>query len=408
MAWRRERLRVLYLTCHLPFPAHSGGRLRDAELIRQLAEHVDVHLFVVSKTYEQDRAHEAEAVRHCASVSILPASRPVDSDTAPEKVRRHRCPGMRALIAAELAATDFDVVHVEGYYLMQHVPRDCGVPVFLGTQNVEYLLEEQRCLLAAAEPSPSDRRVEETAWSQADACGAVSLDDLLHIKARLPDAVVRWTPDGADHVRREVHVADPLPRLGPGPRVLYLANFGYEPSADAARVLCDRIWPAILSRVPEANLVLTGANPPGWLVAAASRRPGITVTGPVESVGPHLAAADVFLAPLRIGGGVKVKILEALAAGCAVVTTPIGAQGLPDEARAAMVVAEDDQGTIDGTVRLLRSEEQRRSLEAATREAVRSLPGWGQASRLLRDGWLAMLDRVRTKAEDGQLCASAG
>ncbi|WP_086706772.1 glycosyltransferase, partial [Streptomyces antimycoticus] len=404
----RRRLRVLYLTCHLPFPPHSGGRLRDAELIRHLADRADIHLCVVSKTYEQDLAHQAEAEGYCASVAILPAA-PVTEDaadgTTPEKIRRHHCPEMRGLLAAKLAAGDFDVIHVEGYYLMQHVPADASVPVFLGTQNVEYLLEEQRSTLCGtaspvrAEVQDAARWAEESAWLRADACGAVSHDDLTHIRTHVRIPVTRWTPDGADHLFL-TDTGDPLPDLGDGPRVLYLANFGYQPSADAGRLLCEQIWPLVHSQVPDARLILAGANPPDWLRKYAAHDRSITVTGPVESVTPLLLRADLFLAPLRIGGGVKVKILEALTAGCAVVTTPVGAQGLAPEVCAAMAVVADEHDTAEAATTLLRSPERREALRAAARDVASRLPSWPQAARLLHDAWLAMLDRVRTAARE--------
>lgn len=392
----QPRLQVLYLTCHLPFPPHSGGRLRDAELIRHLAEQVDIHLCVVSKTYELDSTHLSEAQRYCRSVSML-AAEPIENGEVSDKVRRHRCPDMISLMATLRRTVAIDLIHVEGYYLMQHVPVGVTVPVFLGTQNIEYLLDEQRSALSlpGADVLPeSARRAEETAWSRADGYGAVSHDDLIHLRHHTGVPGTWWTPNGSDHLSGE-DAEHPLPELGDRLSVLYLANFGYQPSSDAARLLCERIWPFVHAQVPHAQLILVGANPPDWLWTYAARDPSVTVTGPVASVSPWLRRSDVVLAPLRIGGGVKVKILEAITAGCAVVTTPVGVQGLPSEVRDAMVVVSTDGDAARSTIALLQSPERRRSLRTAARRAARLLPTWSRAACLLHDAWLATLAQAR-------------
>src|SRR5205807_2081837 len=133
---------------------------------------------------------------------------------------------------------------------------------------------------------------------------------------------VAVVPDGV--VRRGPH----LPKTQPGGHVTFLANWAYAPNMDAAHHLCADIWPRIHAVEPEARLHLVGANPPDSLRRIAAGARNVTVDGPVPDVPPVLAASDVVVCPLRIGGGVKVKMLEALASGCAIVTTSIGVQGL--------------------------------------------------------------------------------
>jgi glycosyltransferase involved in cell wall biosynthesis len=128
-----------------------------------------------------------------------------------------------------------------------------------------------------------------------------------------------------------------------------------------------------------------GFAPPPRLYDLAARCANVEVVGEVPSVAPVLAAADVVLCPLRIGGGVKVKVLEALAAGKAVVTTPVGAQGLGDVVAAnGLVVQESTEALALATADLLRFPRRRRTLERRAREAVSALPTWDDAAKALR------------------------
>src|SRR5207248_830889 len=141
------RPRLLFVSCHLPWPATSGGRRRELELIERIAEWFDIHLLVVSKTPQQDRANAEAIRRHCRIVEVYPAGDGVGglhhAETAP-KVLLHRCDLARRRIAQILARGEVDLVHVEGFYLMQHVPDWTPAPLLLVEQNVEYELERQR------------------------------------------------------------------------------------------------------------------------------------------------------------------------------------------------------------------------------------------------------------------------
>lgn len=121
----------------------------------------------------------------------------------------------------------------------------------------------------------------------------------------------------------------PIVHRGPGPRereVLFVGGFQHEPNVDGIEWFAREVWPGVRSAVPNAKLSIVGSNPP-QSVQALGELPGITVTGFVPETGPYLERAAVAVAPLRIGGGMKGKVSEALAHGVPVVTTGIGAQG---------------------------------------------------------------------------------
>ncbi|MEM9162605.1 MAG: glycosyltransferase family 4 protein [Cyanobacteria bacterium P01_F01_bin.4] len=112
------------------------------------------------------------------------------------------------------------------------------------------------------------------------------------------------------------------------PKILYMGNFGYIPNAEAAQILIGEIYPRLRIQAPDAQLLLVGRCPPSWMQQLARQNPNITVTGEVSDVRPYLATADVMVVPLHQGSGTRFKVLEAFSAGCPVISTAKGVEGL--------------------------------------------------------------------------------
>lgn len=279
-----------------------------------------------------------------------------------------------------------EVIHAEGFYLMQHLPERRQVPVLLVEQNVEYLLWRQKAE-ASTRRDDRDQRLREylltlesetRAWLAASMVATVTHEDRDAILAAEPSIDVRVVPDGADHLR----LPDPAPR--PEDRmhnvIAFVANFGYEPNVDAALYLLRKIFPRVRTRVPGAQLLLVGNEPPAEVVDLADATLGVTVTGRVAEVEPYIESATVIACPLRIGGGIKVKVLEALARGKAIVTTTVGAQGLGPHADKAMEIHDRPLAFSDALVQLLRRPRLRASLERRAAEFAKTLPTWDAAA----------------------------
>lgn len=382
-------MNVLCLTGGMPFPPHSGGQLQQFEDLKRLSASADVHLRVVSTAFEADTAGCAAMARCCASVELFaatPGSSAARSKPLPERVRQHRCPPLGHEIAALLAAKPIDVIHVQGYYLMQHIPADSRVPVLLFEENIEYLLDQHRHrfgLAAATEPQWTlSRELEHAAWRRATICGAVCEDDMRQMLADLPELQVRLLPNGWDHLRGER-----LRHSNGGQRVGFLGNYAWPPSEDAAVFLLERLWPRIRDRVEAAELVLVGTEPSVRMRELARRDGRVVITGTVPSVAPLLSTTDVFLCPLRVGGGVRLKLIEALSSGCAVVSTSVGVQGLPPAMRDALVVADEPEELVERTVALLGDADARRELGGRAAAIARRLPSWDQAAELVWQCW---------------------
>ena len=295
--------------------------------------------------------------------------------------------------AVEQALGEVDLVHLEGYYLAQHLPRTRPVPAVLVEQNVEYMLCKQRL-----ESRRGKRRqqalldylksleAETGAWREVEHLAAVTHEDAAFISAATGGLEVAVVPDGIDLPTPCI----PHPDVK-SPSLAFVANFGYEPNVDAARYLCRSILPWIVRAVPDVTLWLVGNAPPQAVRKLASDR--VIVTGRVPEVEPYIEAADVIVCSLRIGGGVKVKVLEALARGKAIVTTSVGTQGI---AATTPVAIRDDPLLFAGAATdLLLHPEARRRLERSALSFARSLPSWDDAC----DSLLALYGRAAETAQ---------
>jgi glycosyltransferase involved in cell wall biosynthesis len=391
-------MRVLFLTCHLPYPPVSGGRLREHELLRRICCDHEVHLCAVSKTYEQDLA-AADAFGDCASVAVFEAQ-PGSADL-PAQIRRH-CSDAASRHVRELL-DEVDLVHVEGFYLAHHVPSSRRVPLLLVEQNVEYSLWAQRVAVAggygrqrqAFREFRETRAWEIAAWRRADLCATVTDDDRTAILRVAPDLDVRVVPDGIDHLG-----GPPPDRAEPRARdVVFVANFAYEPNADAAVWFCREIVPRLRALVPGVRALLVGNEPPADVRDLACDH--VDVTGRVRRVERYLDRAALVVSPLRVGGGIKVKVLEALCRGKAIVSTSVGVQGLGPDAGRAIAVADEPKEFAEACAQLLLDEDARRRREREAERLAATLPTWDEAAASLAGCYRELVVGTRLAEAEG-------
>lgn len=394
----QARPAVLFITGHLPYPPLSGGRRRELELITRLSDRYRFRLLVASKTFEEDQANTPQLRGICESIRVWPAGlHPSPAKGAPELARQIWSPELAATVARALTEGGVDVVHVERFQLMTHVPHECPTPLLLVEQNVEYGLWHQRMKRARGRERrrnlaeyASTVQAEIEAWHRADMLAAVTEADKVTMLEAVPGKAVHVIPHGVGPSTRP----PPGSVAGEGPgsegkTILFLANFAYAPNADGAVFFCKEIFPRIRGAEPSAMLFLVGNDPPAEVRALAGE--GVRVTGRVPSPDPFLNAADVVVCPLREGGGIKAKVIEALAAGKAVVTTSIGAQGMQPIASRAMRIEDRPRAFARAVVDLLRDDVARRSLEAEARRMASRLPTWDDAADALQRCYAELL-----------------
>jgi glycosyltransferase involved in cell wall biosynthesis len=407
-------MRVLFLTAHLPFPLFSGGRRREFELISRLGKNCEMHSCSITKSWQTDNQYVNELRNYCASVNLFKAA-PMNKQQYSlhsDQMRRHISKEATSYILFLLKNKQFNVIHVEGYYLMQHLPANLDVPVLLVEHNIECLLNLQRFMLASTQEDKSyywkeyiyTLRWEKIFWKRATICITLTKQDKVSMSQLQPDLDIITIPDGTDHlkaIKERTSLGNSTSSYfdyAKQPSVLFVANFAYEPNVDGALYFSRVIFPLVLKNVPNAKLFLVGNAPPEE-IRSLTVNEQIEVTGFVNSLVPYYKAANVVICPLRIGGGVKVKILEALNAGKAIVSTSIGAQGLDLSIYKPLAIADDPYDFAKKVVQLLLDPNERSRQEQKAVAYSKMLPSWNEVSQEFANCYDEISSRRNNKAE---------
>lgn len=286
----------------------------------------------------------------------------------------------------------FDVVLVEHVLAARYI--DClgpgAPPVIFTDHDVRASFPERPAALPASLPRrfmlPLDlldraawRRYTRRAYHLAAVVTVPTAEDARTVRAQAPDARVEIVPFGM--------AALDVPADGEEERepdtLLFVGNFDHPPNRDAAAWLGSEIMPLVWARRPSARLWLVGRSPTPGVRALAGER--VTVTGEVPSVREYLARCSLFVAPLRLGGGMRIKLIEALGAGAPVVTTALGARGLGAEPGRHLLLAGTARELADAIVCALDDPSLRKRLGAAGRELVDASLGAGERAARLND-----------------------
>ena len=399
-------MRILFLTAHLPFPPFSGGRRREFELISRLGKDFEIHLCSITKTWETDIMYISNLLYSCASVNLFKAVFNDNKQYAiyPNQIKRHASEEASSYISFLLKNKPFDVVHVEGYYLMQHLPIKPEIPVLLVEHNIECLLNLQRFKLATIQQDKSyywqeyvyTLKWERTFWKRATKCVTLTTEDESNMRQLEHHIDIRTIPNGIDHRKMideaaSSNICKNFIVSAKCPSILFVGNFLYEPNIDAALYFSQLIFPLILKDVPNAKLHLVGNAPPPE-VSSLTLNKQIKVSGYVDSLTHFYKDADVVVCPLRIGGGVKVKVLEALNAGKAIVSTSIGAQGLNLSTYPSLTVSDEVADFAEKVVRFLLDPQKRYRQEQQALAYASILPTWDQATEAFVQCYKEIID----------------
>ncbi|WP_179273103.1 MULTISPECIES: glycosyltransferase family 4 protein [unclassified Rhodococcus (in: high G+C Gram-positive bacteria)] len=353
----------------------------------------EVHLVIVTPHFSRDIAYCDNLLDCCRSVTIFEAEpNSTFESQIPHRVSAHARSEAQQHVRDVLDQTSVDLIHIEGYFMMQHLPDECDVPIFLLEENIEYDLDRSRAevLGSSATDWTVARDMEHAAWQRAQRCGTVSMDDASVMRNVMPDIAVDFLPNGCDHFSADD--ASELPTLAAGAaRVVYTGNTDWGPSRDATRFLVRDVWPRVLAELPDAVLDVAGNGPEADQFGVDEADQTVRFIGALPSFGPLLHAADVFVCPPRFGGGVKSKILESLHAGCAVVSTPVGLQGLPHVIHDAVICRETPEELAAAIVGLIRDPKLAERLRAKVRRARVALTTWDDAVRRLDKAWTATI-----------------
>jgi polysaccharide biosynthesis protein PslH len=346
-------MRILFLSPYPPFPPRGGGALRIWNLLRGVAAHHDVTCltFAPNAAAVAALAPMRDSIRLATVIGPPPRSLARRAWTTlasplPDMALRNASPAYAAALSRLLAAERFDVVQAESIEMAGYARQAAllGIRTVLDEFNAEYLLQRRaaltdlggavrftprlRLLLAGLYSLVQWRKLaayEARLVRAFDEVLVVSAEDQAALRRLAPEGTLRIVPNGVD----STHFAPErvAPHVAGGPYLVFTGTLDYRPNIDALTWFVHTVLPRVTAIRPEVRLLVVG-RAPAPAVQALHNGTTVEVLGEVADTRPYIAGAATYVLPMRIGGGSRLKLLEALAMGAPVVSTTLGAEGL--------------------------------------------------------------------------------
>jgi glycosyltransferase involved in cell wall biosynthesis len=397
-------MRVLWLTPELPSPVGAGGGIRQWHMLDRLLG--AGHEAVVVAPVHADEREGARLLRE-RGIDLRAYERP------PSRVREtlgllRRRPGLLAaplrepLIAWQtdvfwtaleplVPRERFDVVNVNHDWAADWVRRvdTRGAKTVLTLENITWSYYENRARVLAG-PRRALMAAEARRWRRFDLERFSSYDALVTVSEYDAELLGQATPTRVEAIpsgvdTRAVHPG-PVPRDEP-PALIFTGTMSWPPNAEGLRWLLREVWPKVRDSVPDARLLAVGGGPPEDVRRLAAGDDRVELPGRVPELEPWFERASVVVIPILSGAGIRLKVLDALASGRAIVSTTMGAEGAVVEDGEHLVLADDPARFAEAVVALLRDRERAARLGTAARRLAEERYDW----RVLGDRFAALL-----------------
>ncbi|PJF43155.1 MAG: glycosyl transferase family 1 [Candidatus Thermofonsia Clade 1 bacterium] len=389
-------MRILFLTSQVPYPPYSGGALRVYGLLNGLHKagyQLDLLTFSEPNAPPLEQTPLAALCNCLCSVPYVPRSarqRLRDLLLTPhaDLARRFDSPAFATALREQLGAVRYDVVHIQSLEMATYLPiLRAAAPqtrLIYDAYNAEYALQRSIYSVDRRQLSRLPQalysfiqwrrllRFERAVCREVDTVIAVSEADAAALRKLVPEKPIEVVPNGiftADY-------AQPSAQLNLGDAaLLFTGTMNYRPNVDAVLWFVDHVLDRVRQAVPTVRLFIVG-NKPHARLETIRQRPDVEITGFVQDVAPFLHAATIYIAPLRMGSGTRLKLLQAMAVGCPIVSTSIGAQGLALQNGREAIIADDALSFAQAIIGLLKDPARRAALGAAARQLAQARYDW--------------------------------
>jgi GT2 family glycosyltransferase/glycosyltransferase involved in cell wall biosynthesis len=375
------RPRILWVTAYLPHLGKHAGAGRMFHLLKRLAPHYRITLLSFLEE-ESEREFLPQVEPLCEEVIVLRRTPPFRWQLfAYEPFDEFRTPQMEEEVRNCLEHYDYKLIQLEYSQMACYAQRIAGIPTLLTKHEVDFAACARRARLAGG-------------WKRLRWFYNYLqvLDREIKLLKRVDGAICMTVPDRQELLKFQssvpIHVIntgvdlDYFQPTGTPPRdarLIFVGAFQHAPNVDAMLFFCRQIFPRIRAQVPGCELLIVGSNPPPVVVDLAET-PGVEVTGFTPDIRPSMASSAVYVVPLRLGVGIRGKILEAWGMGMAVVATSVACAGLNYTSGKDLLLADEPGLFADHVVTLLRDPSLRERLGAAGRELVLGQYGWESAA----------------------------
>lgn len=390
---RADRLKVVVVDEELPFPATSGKRIRTLNLVTRLARRHDI-TYLAHRNRDIGEAQRAAAHLREYGIETITVERTIPSQSGlafyarlaanllsplPYSVATHNSRQLNEAVRQYAAGNHVDLWQCE-WTPYAAALSGVGAPAWLVmAHNVESLIWRR---YYETETNAAKRwyikgqwdkfeRFERAMFAQATRTVAVSEADAELARHEYAARAVAVVDNGVD--TEFFCPAEEPPR---GHRILFLGSLDWRPNLDAVKILIEDVFLLVRASQGDAELDIVGRNPPTWLRKLAGGHAGVRLHADVADVRPYLHAASVMAVPLRIGGGSRLKILEALSCRLPVVSTRVGCEGLDLEDGEHLAIADQPRPFADALVRMMRERDTALAMAERGRNIVLSRYDW--------------------------------
>ncbi|MFT5286019.1 MAG: glycosyltransferase involved in cell wall biosynthesis [Planctomycetota bacterium] len=390
-------MKVLFVCPFFPWPLNSGGKIRTFNLIKSLGRDVEIHLRAITEP-GTDREGIAKLSGTCAGIKLFDRVRPgrVMRWSRPKLERWFYSPALRQALAKDLRDDYFDIVHLDELLLARTLPSAPGIPVIQHHHKLDTVLYDDlsghKGLHRHFDLWKLHRLESEAArrYPHHVVCGE---NDAHILGKRYEGLNFGVVPSGIDPDFFKPRVpAAPRTRH----RILYLGTLSYGPNIDAVRHFVAKVLPGLRERFGDLEFDLVGGGATREVLELHGQ--GVNVIGGVPDVRPYLEGAALMVVPLRIGGGTRLKIVEALAMGCPVVSSAIGAEGLGLEDGVHLRITESETDLEAAVVEMLEKPEEALVMAERGQAYVREHFTWEVLSHRLLDFWKSVHEQSRSHA----------
>lgn len=382
------------ISSFLPFPLHSGGHIRLYNLIKELSTKHKITLVCEIRDY-QTQKDVSEVGKLCEEVVTIPRKKQWSTkniftsavSSFPFLLVGHTNLQMKKKIVALLNTKQFDVIHIETFYVNQNLPRTY-LPVVLVEHNIEYLVYKRYMMVAPAYMRPllaldiaKIKRWEEYYWKKATALVAVSEKEKQLIN--LSDVTV--VPNGVD-----IQVFSPKKKIynRKTKYVLFIGDFKWIQNVQAVQSILQNIWPKVESRMHNSKmkikLWIVGRHIPESIKILGSESVIFDENAPDETWKIY-QKADILLAPITVGGGTSFKILESMACGVSVVTTKLGVEGIGARHEKEAMVGSSPEELAQHVEKLLINEDFSQKISKNARALIEEKYSWKMIAKRLEE-----------------------
>jgi glycosyltransferase involved in cell wall biosynthesis len=387
---------ILWLKTELLHPVDKGGKIRTYNMLKELKRSHHITYLTLDDGMADDQAREL-ASDYCHELVCIPHKRHEKftagfytelalnfASPLPYAIKKYESAGMRHEIAQRESLKNFDVLVCDFLAPAANVPGGLRCASVLFQHNVEAMIWKRHYEVQANPLKKAYlfgqwlkmRSFERKACARFDSVVAVSRDDRELMHSEYGVEAIYDVPTGVD-----TSFFQPSGQVQRVPNSLvFTGSMDWLPNEDAIRYFTEQILPRIRQAVPDVTLTVVGRNPYPGLLELNKRDPSIVVTGRVDDVRPYMERAAAYIVPLRIGGGTRLKIFEAMAMEQAIVSTTIGAEGLPVKDGVELLLADTPESFAHAVVNLLGNEALAKELGDRAASAVREKFGWDKVA----------------------------